>query len=179
MLESLQRSMDEAGIANVTPLQAEWETAEVEPHDVIICANVVYGVAEIEPFVRKLAAHARQRVAIVLFMDAPLSRMSPIWNAVHEEPRIDMPALPELLPVLWEMDIFPNVEMAPPGGGPRTMPTVEAALAMARHFLYIAPGSDKDQKLQQIAPDFVVETPKGVAMKNASERPQGIVWWQV
>jgi len=179
MLESLQRSMDEAGIANVNKVLEGWDKASVEKHDVVLCANVVYGVAEIEPWVRKLADCASQRVAIVLYMDAPLSRMSPIWNAVHEEKRIDMPALPELLPVLWEMGIYPNVDMAPPAGGTRTMPTMDAAVAMARHFLYIAPGSDKDRKLQEVAGDFVVETPKGVAMKDASERPQGVVWWRV
>ena len=178
MLESLERSADEAGIKNVSAVAASWEEATVEAHDVVICANVVYGVAEIERFVRKLAAHARERVAIVLFMDAPLSRMSPIWEAVHGEKRIDMPGLPELLPVLWEMGIFPNVEMAPPGGGPRTMPTRDAALAMARHFLYVAAGSEKDRRLLEIAEDFIVETPKGMAMRNASERPQGVVWWK-
>jgi hypothetical protein len=105
--------------------------------------------------------------------------MSPIWNAVHEEKRIDMPGLPELLPVLWEMGIYPNVTMGPPGGGPRTMPSMEAALAVARHFLYVAPDSEKDRRLQEIAPDFVVETPKGWMMRDASERPQGVVWWAV
>jgi SAM-dependent methyltransferase len=179
MLESLGRGADEAGIGNVSAVQEEWGSATVTQHDVVLCANVVYGVAEIEPFVRKLAEAARERVAIVLFMDAPLSRMSPIWNAVHDEKRNDMPGLPELLPVLWEMGVYPNVEMAPPGGGPRTMPTLDAALAMARHFLYIAPGSEKDKRLQEVAPDFVVETEKGVAMRDASERPQGVVWWKV
>lgn len=178
MLEALGRSCSEAGIANVTPLEAQWETSDVEPHDVVLCANVVYGVADIEPFVRKLAVKARDRVAIVLYMDAPLTRMSPIWNAVHEEKRRDLPGLPELLPVLWEMGVFPNVEMAPQAGGPRILPNLETAIAMARHFLYIAPGSDKEARLREITPQFVVESEKGVTMRDASERPQGIVWWR-
>jgi SAM-dependent methyltransferase len=177
MLEALGRSCDEAGIANVTAVEANWEDADVAAHDVVFCANVVYGVAAIEPFVRKMEASATDRVAIVLFMDAPLSRMSPIWEAVHGEKRVDMPGLPELLHVLWEMGIYPNVEMAPPAGGPRVMPNREAALAMARHFLYVEAGSDKDRRLGEIGNDFLVETPKGVVMKGASERPQGVVWW--
>ena len=179
MLDALRRSADEAKIANVTGVQANWEDAVVEPADLVLCANVVYGVADIEPFVRRLAAHATDRVAIVLFMDAPLSRMSLIWNAVHDEKRIDMPGLPELLPVLWEMGIYPNVEMSPPAGGPRTMPSLETAIAMARHFLYIEEGSAKDAKLREVAPQFVAETPNGVVMRDASERPQAIVSWRV
>ncbi len=179
MLDALKQSAGEAGIANVSAVEGSWENADVTPGDITFCANVVYGVADIEPFVRKLERCARQRAAIVLFMDAPLSRMSPIWEAVHGEKRIDMPGLPELLPVLWEMGIYPNVEMMPAGsGGTRTMPSLETALAIARHFLYIEAGSDKDRRLQEVAPEFIEETPKGFTMRGASERPQGVVWWQ-
>jgi 2-polyprenyl-3-methyl-5-hydroxy-6-metoxy-1,4-benzoquinol methylase len=179
MLEHFRASATEAGITNVSAVQAGWEEAEVEPADVVLCANVVYGVADIEPFVRKLASHAKERVAIVLFMDAPLSRMSPIWEAVHGEKRIDMPALPELLPVLWEMGIYPNVQMLDElRGGTRTAPGLEAAIGMARHFLYIQPGSEKERRLREVAPEFVTETPQGVVMKGASERPAGVVWWE-
>lgn len=178
MLDALRESAADARIENVAAVRSSWEDATVEPHDLVLCANVVYGVAEIEPFVRKLAEVARERVAIVVYMDAPLSRMSPIWTEVHGEKRIDMPGLPELLPVLWEMDVFPNVEMLPPAASTRRLPNLETAIAMARHFLYIEAGSDKDQHLREIAPRFVVETPEGVTMRGGSERPQGVVWWR-
>jgi 2-polyprenyl-3-methyl-5-hydroxy-6-metoxy-1,4-benzoquinol methylase len=180
MLGALRESTRETGIENVSAVEGSWEKATVEAHDLVLCANVVYGVAEIEPFVRRLEDAARDRVAIVLFMDAPLSRMSPIWAEVHGEKRIDMPGLPELLPVLWEMEIYPNVEMLPPasGAGTRTLPNLETAIAVARHFLYIEAGSEKDNRLREIAPKYVVETPAGVTMRGASERPQGVVWWK-
>ena len=104
--------------------------------------------------------------------------MSPIWTEVHGEQRIDMPGLPELLPVLWEMEIYPNVEMLPPAATTRAAPNLETAIAMARHFLYVEAGSEKDERLREIAPRFVVETPEGVTMRGASERPQGVVWWR-
>jgi 2-polyprenyl-3-methyl-5-hydroxy-6-metoxy-1,4-benzoquinol methylase len=179
MLDALKRSAEEAGIENVSAVHAGWEEADVQPADIAFCANVVYGVADIGPFVRKLESHARDRVAILLFMDAPLSRMSPIWEAVHGEKRIDMPALPELLQVLWEMEVYPNVEMLGGSVASRTLPDMESATAIARHFLYIQPGSDKDARLREIMPGFVTQTPKGFAMRAASERPQGLVWWRV
>lgn len=177
MLEQLRRACEETGITNVDSVQSSWEEADVPPASVVFCANVVYGVSEIEAFVRKLEQHARERVAIVLFMDAPLSRMSPIWQAVHGEARIDMPALPELLPVLWEMDIYPNLTMCPPAMTTRTMPDLETALAITRHFLYIQPGSEKDARLREVLPQFLSETEGGLIMRGQSQRPQGIVWW--
>jgi 2-polyprenyl-3-methyl-5-hydroxy-6-metoxy-1,4-benzoquinol methylase len=178
MLEALRESAASAGIENVADVQAEWGEVAVEPHDLVLCANVVYGVAEIEPFVRGLENAARDRVAIVAYMDAPLSRMSPIWREVHGEERIELPALRELLPVLWEMEIYPDVAMLPPAVGTRTLPNLETAIAMARHFLYIEAGSTKEQRLREIAPTFVMETAEGVTMRGASERPQGVVSWR-
>jgi len=75
------------------------------------------------------------------------------------------------------MEIYPNVEMLPPATGTRTLPNLETAIAMARHFLYVEAGSEKEQRLRQIAPRFVVETPDGVTMRGGSERPQ-VVWWR-
>ena len=66
MLDALRESAADAGIENVSGVQSSWEDAKVDPHDLVLCANVVYGVAEIEPFVRSLAKAARDRVAIVL-----------------------------------------------------------------------------------------------------------------
>jgi SAM-dependent methyltransferase len=179
MLDALRESVAETGIENVRAVQAGWEEATVEPHDVVLCANVVYGVGDIEPFVRKMEEAAQERVAIVLYMDAPMSRMSPIWAEVHGERRIELPGLPELLPVLWEMEIYPDIAMLPPATSTRSLPNLETAIAFARHFLYIEAGSEKEQRLRDIAPRFVVETPQGVTMRGASERPQGVVSWRV
>jgi SAM-dependent methyltransferase len=179
MLSTLRESASEFGIENVTVVQASWEEARVDAHDLVLCANVVYGVADIARFVQKLSESARDRVAIVVYMDAPLSRMSPIWNEVHGEKRIDLPALPELLPVLWEMEIYPDVSMLPAAMGTRTVPSLEAAIATARNFLYVEEGSEKDRRLREVAAKFVVETPAGLTMRGASERPQGVVSWRV
>jgi SAM-dependent methyltransferase len=176
MLNALREWAADAGIENATAVQAGWDEASVDSHDLVLCANVVYGVVDIEPFVRKLAEAARDRMAIVVYMDAPLSRMSPIWAEVHGEPRIDLPALPELLPVLWDMEIYPNVSMSP-AVGTRTLPSLDATIAVASHFLHIEPGSEKEARLREIAPRFVVETPQGLMVKG-EERPQGVVWWR-
>lgn len=178
MVKAFEDAAKTDGVANVSVVQEDWPAAQVEPHDVVFCANVVYAVADIEPFLRKLDDTAREAVAIVVYMDAPLSMMSALWDAVHQERRINLPALPELLPVLWEMGIFPNVEMFPPQA-PASAPNLDAALAFARHFLYIEPGSEKDARLSAVAREMAVETPGGgVSLRAAQTRPMGVVWWR-
>jgi SAM-dependent methyltransferase len=177
MTDALNAACRDAGIENVSAIPTQWEDAEVEPADILLCANVVYGIADIEPFVRKLNATAREVVAIVASMDAPLSMMSPLWEAVHGEERINLPALPELMAVLWDMGIYPNLQMVPPVSG-RAVPSLEAALQIARVFLYVEPNSEADERLRQAVQREAVEGPNGVTLRRAQGRPQGVAWWR-
>jgi SAM-dependent methyltransferase len=176
MLEVLADASKEAGIENISTVVETWDRAKVAPHDIVFCANVVYGVADIEPFLRKLDEAATEIVAIVVFYEAPLSQLSPLWKAVYQEERIDMPALPELLPVLWEMGIYANVTMMP-GLPPRRMPDLDAALALARHMLWVDVGSEEDKRLVEAAERIAVKTPEGVSLRQKDPVP-GVVWWR-
>jgi SAM-dependent methyltransferase len=98
MTSALADVSREAGISNVSAVESKWEDADVEPADLVLAANVVYGVTDIVPFVQQLNDHARAVVVIVAYMDSPSSMMSPLWKAVHGDERIDLPGAPELLP---------------------------------------------------------------------------------
>jgi len=177
MVGQLEEGARAAEISNLSVVQEAWEEAEVDAADLVLCANVIYGVKNIAPFVSKLDEKARERVVIVAWMDAPPSIFSPLWNAVHREERIELPALPELLPVLWELSIFPNVEMLTPGV-PRSAPNLDVALAMARLMLYVRPGSEEDARLQAAARERAVETAEGVTLRGHQPRPQAVLSWR-
>ena len=177
MTNALKEAAREAAIENVSAVAALWEEADVEPADILLCANVVYGIADIAPFVLRLNDRARELVAVVAYMDAPMSMLSPLWEAVHREERINLPAAPELLPVLWELGIFPNLQMLAPEGG-RAAPSMEAAIQMARVFLYVEPGTEADERLRKAAAETAVETPQGVTLRRAQTRPQAVIWWR-
>jgi SAM-dependent methyltransferase len=177
MISVFQDSAKAAGITNVGVVAEGWEEADVEPGDLVLCANVLYGVGDIEPWVRRLTGKARERVAAVLQFVAPMSVMSPLWKPVHGEERIDLPGLPELLPVLWEMEIFPDLQMLP--GAPRpAAPNMDFALQIARHFLYVEPGTEKDERLREAAAAVAVEQTDGtVTLRGFGGQPQGLVTW--
>lgn len=177
MQNVLRDSAKAAGIENVVVNGDKWEDAKVDSADVVLCAHVVYGVVDIASFVRKLDGSATDAVAITIGTQAPLSRMSPLWEAAREEKRIDLPALPELLPVLWEMDIYPDVRMI---DAPRPLraPNLEAGLQIARHFLYIEPGSAEDERLTAAVPDLMEETPDGGVTVRGFTLRQAIVYWR-
>lgn len=177
MVRALHSGAEHAGISNVSVAPHTWEEARVEPADVVLCANVLYGPAEIVPFVRKLEENARARVLVLLSMQSPLSAYSPFWPLVHGEPHIDPPALPELMEVLWEMDIFPDLTMIH-AESQQSAPDRRTALELLRRALAVRPGSQEDARFEAAAWELLVESPHGVTMRDARPRRQGLLTWQ-
>ena len=177
MVAELWDAAAEAGIGNVTAVEEDWESAEVVPADVSLCSHVVYGVAEIVPFVRKLCDKTFERAIILLYTESPMAQLSPFWRAAHREERIELPAMTELLPVLWEMGIYPDVEMLEPTGV-HVFESREEAVETLRQRLYVAPGSEEDGRLVDAASELLVERPDGVVIAGAKQRRQALLSWR-
>ena len=178
MLEQLEASVSEAEGANVTGLNAEWEAARVEAADMVLCSHVVYGVADIRPFLQKLHDHACERVVLVSFVDSPQAGVAPLWEPVYGERRINLPALPELMNVLWEMGIYPSVRMLPPTG-PQVFESVEAAVEEVGGRLFIGSDAARRQRLAESIEGHLEAVDEGYRIRGARAVRQGVVWWEV
>ena len=176
MLEQLEASVSEVEGTNVTGVNAEWESARVAAADLVLCSHVVYGVADIRPFLQKLYDHAKKRVVLVSFVDSPQAGVAPLWEPVYGEERVNLPALPELMDVLWEMGIYPSIRMMPPTG-PHTFESVEAAVEEVSGRLFIGSDSERLERLSETIEEFLEETEDGYRIKTARPTRQGIIWW--
>ena len=93
---------------------------------------------DIVPFIEKLASAARRRVMITVWSVANLHQSAPLFHLVYGEEPVAVPGYRELLPVLWELGILPDVHVLPglplvPGGplGARMPQTPEDAVQLA------------------------------------------------
>jgi hypothetical protein len=103
-----EASVREADIANARWIESDWLGAEVVG-DVSFCANVVYYVSDIVPFLAKLHASSLRRAMIVLHSLPPVNAGARLSQYVYGiDPVLD-PGQRELLPVLWDMGILPDV----------------------------------------------------------------------
>ena len=177
MITQMRESGAEARIGNVSVTQAVWEDAQVDSADIVLCAHVVYGVADIEPFIRKLDAHASSLVVILAFVESPMTRISRFWKPVHGEERIDMPALPELVSALWEMGIYPDVQMMGPVM-PDKFEDREVALTQLRNRLYVPAGSDEEIRLKSAMDELLLDVDGGVMVKGVAQVRQGFLTWK-
>ena len=132
------------------------EEAEIGAAGIVLCIQVLYTVKDMAPFVGKLQAHAREKVLVVLSENPPQFQAHPLWPGVHGQQRFRLPCLIELMQVLWEMDIFSDLEMLPPQE-PRGFENRERALQQMRPRLLVAPGSDGDRRLEETLADMLEE----------------------
>ena len=176
MVESLNEVGQESGIDNVTVVSELWEDAEVESADIVLSAHSVYGVAEPQGFIRKLESKATQKVVIVAYLEQPQTQLSPFWKPLYGEERVDLPALHELMNLLWELDIHPNLEMFPPSPVP-TFKDEKVAFEQLKHRLHVEDGSEEENRLRSAIHDLLVETSTGLAIKGAKLRRLGVLTW--
>ena len=139
-------------------------------------AHVIYDVIEIREFVRWLTVHARERVLLLANMPWRMHVLSAFWPPVHGEPRVTLPSVPELLPLLWELGVFPNLEMLS-ARLPEPFGDRERTLTILRRMTYVKPGSEQDARLHSALDALTEEVPGDIALRDAVASREALVSW--
>ncbi|HEX4063262.1 MAG TPA: methyltransferase domain-containing protein [Streptosporangiaceae bacterium] len=84
--------------------------AQVPVADVVTCHHVLYNVADLEPFVAELTAHARRLVVAELTARHPLVTLNDLWLKFHGLRRPDSPTASDLMRILAGMGLRPESE---------------------------------------------------------------------
>ena len=103
----------EAGITRASVVQANWLEAKGIQGDVVFCADVTYFVRDIVPFIAKLQAAARHRVILTMWSVPPPNRRASLFRLCYGEMQEWAPGYRELLAVLWDMGVLPDVRVLP------------------------------------------------------------------
>lgn len=123
MIEEFERQATAAGIENVRVVPRPWEQTDVTG-DVVLSANVTYFIEEITAFIERMTRAARRRVIISLWSVPPPDQDGELFRLIYGEEQAGHAGYRELLPVLWEMGILPDVRVLPDqfreGGMPQT-----------------------------------------------------------
>ena len=177
MVAVLRQQISNYSIQNVSVVEAAWGDAEVEAADIVLCAHVMYIVRDVEHFVRKLEAHARERVLVVLYEAPPQSQLYPLWKRIHGEERIPLPGLSEYRDVLSQLGISPHVETLSQRL-PRGYDNHQQALELLSRRLYLTPGSRQTAMLEAMLPELLEEVDGTFYIRGAPPQAPGLVWWR-
>ena len=113
MAAEYEGSKQEAGITNARLLPVGWMESDGIEGDVVLTCDVTYFVRDIVPFIEKMHSTARRRVMIMVWSEPPPNRGADLFRLVYGEPLAPMPGHRELLPVLWDIGIIPDVHVLP------------------------------------------------------------------
>jgi hypothetical protein len=177
----------EAGIANARFVHANWLEADSFQGDVTLTANVTYFVREIVRFITKLASAARRRVMITVWSVANPNQNAPLFRLVYGEEPVAVPGYRELLPVLWELDILPDVHVLPgvplvPGGnmGAGMPQTPEDAVQLALQGQWLGPQDHARARrlIEEHFAELFAPTPEGFRPLWRQEAREMLITWE-
>lgn len=185
MLEALRAGMAAHGVANIRILEGRWPPdpalrAGLGPDpvaDVAFIAHVGYDIEAIAPFLDALEGAARRRCVAVHMQASPATVAAPFWPLVHGEPRVELPALPQLVELLEARGALPVLTRVT--GERRRWADRDELLGFLRRQLWTTPGSPADARLLAVVEDLAVIADDGsVSVRDASPLDVGIVAWE-
>jgi SAM-dependent methyltransferase len=188
MRAQFERSAAEAGIANARFVQASWPQKDVAG-DVVLTHHVTYFVPDVVPFVRGMEAAARRRVLVVVSSPVAPARGAAIAEVVFGEPQVTPPGHRELLAVLWDLGLLPDVRVLPlstPASGRRTFrwpvqPTRDLMLDLAVDRMQALGAVDADAARARIVARFdelFEHDAEGYSPRWPTERREVLITWE-
>jgi SAM-dependent methyltransferase len=176
MREFLASEVEKQGIQNVEIISERWQDAQVPVADIVVCANVLYDVQDLVPFVSKLDAHARDACFIEITFRHPLTPMNELWRRFRGIERPERPDYFDAVAVLHQMGIYANVEIERVPAG-FWFGSLDEAVEWYRRRLHLDPDPQRDAELRAYIQDSSREI-DGRIYPGPSARRVAILWWE-
>ncbi len=112
MLDYLRRDAHEQGLTNISYVQTTWQDAPEDlSADIVICSHVLYPIHDIAPFLKKLRA-ATRHVCYITMRATPIDALTAhLWRHFHGDERCLPPGYIHALDVMYEMELYADVEI--------------------------------------------------------------------
>ena len=189
MIAAFEANARDAGIANARALQADWLDVDPPRGSLVFVKHVVYLTREIVPFIQKLEAVASRRVLITVNSPTPLEWHRGLFERIYGEVEESAPGHVELMNVLWEMGIEPDVTMLPlPASQFPPLPDKQASIerglffARADQWATWPMAAELEARVRHLLEaefdDLFVQTPEGYLPRWLKLGREVLITWQ-
>jgi SAM-dependent methyltransferase len=176
MRAEMQRVIAAEGLENVTVLAESWPPTGPIAGDVAISAHVVYGVAEVGPFLQAMDGAARRSCHLYLGLHHPAATLGPFWERVHGEPRLPLPAALEALCCLHQLGLYASLELVASPGSFR-FTTMNEAIDEIRHRMRLTPEPARDARIAAAAVELLAPNEAGWLMPRTQASHSAVISW--
>jgi hypothetical protein len=178
-----------AGISNTRIIEGEWPEVDAPAGSVALVNHVTYLTREIVPFIKKLEQAGHRRVLITVNSVPGPSFQRVLYQLVHGEAEEVVPGHVELINVIWELGILPDIRILPQPTVPfAPAPSRDAAIAgvIARfpgeQWGWWGLGSDLEQRLRVILEsrfdELFAAGPEGFIPRYLRPGREILITWQ-
>lgn len=175
MRSYLEAAVAEQGLGTITVVPETWEAARVEPHDVALVSHVLYPIADVVPFIRKVDAASRRACVVVLRVEQLGAGIEAVWREVWGTSRPPEPTFLDLYNLLFAMGIRANAQIIPFGSSHQGA-TLDEALQQVRGLLFLP---EDDPRLERVVrprlADVLVR--RGDHWAWNEQRHAALIWW--
>jgi CTP:molybdopterin cytidylyltransferase MocA/SAM-dependent methyltransferase len=180
MVRMLRDGADEHAIPNLEVVEGRWPdaAATLAPlpcADIALIANVGHDTEAIGPFVDALDAAARRECIAIMQEQPPASLAAPFFEAVHGEPRVPLPALPDFIDLIEARGASPSIELHERPA--RSWRSRDELVTFLRRQTWVRPGSAGDRRLQEAVDSGMVARDGGIMLVAAPASKVGVVRW--
>ncbi|HEV2770173.1 MAG TPA: class I SAM-dependent methyltransferase [Solirubrobacteraceae bacterium] len=176
MLAILRRDAEQAGVTNVSAVQAAWEEAATEVADVVFSAFVLTLVPDARRFVNKLDAAASDHVLLYLGAYCADAVLDPLWRHFHGTPRNPGPSYLDALAVLHELGIAPQIKVVEIVNR-RRFATIDEAVEHYRDGLLLPDTADARAELAALLATWLLGR-RGALRSPLRTAPAAIITWR-
>src|SRR5260370_13334992 len=150
MLQYLHQDATEKGLTNLSFVPTTWQDAPSNlSADIVICSHVLYPIRDIESFLTKLFSATRGNCYIYMRANHIDAVTGHLWQHFHGDERCLPPGYIHALDVLFEMDIYANVEVVRLTSSLR-FPSLEVAVDELIEQLILSPDEETRGELRKL-----------------------------
>jgi len=176
MRAQLEQRLADEQLTNVRVIPHTWPDAAAAC-DVAIAAHVLYGVREIEPFLRGMDAAAGRACFLLLAFRHPSSFVSPFWERLYGVPRLPQPGALESLNALYQLGITARMELVPITSR-MSYTNPQEALDDLRWRLRAPAQPEYDRRIAAAITELLEPTDDGRLAPRDMPDQAAVIWWE-
>jgi SAM-dependent methyltransferase len=154
-----------------------WPTQTPIQADVVFAAHVLYAVRDIAPFLMSMHQSARRMCVLLLGARHPTTPVLPLWQAVHGEERLPLPAAYECLAALAQLGIAAHTTVLPAHPAIRYASLADAVAETCFRLRLPYDELHQAQMTALIQQEWHIEDNGEVVVPQLAP-PNVVIWWQ-
>jgi len=189
MAMGFRRNAAAAGISNTRIIEGAWPDVDAPAGSVALVNHVTYLTREIVPFIKTLEQAGRRRVLISVNSVPGPSFQRVLYQLVHAEAEEVVPGHVELINVIWELGILPDIRvspvpLAPLGPAPDREAAIAAVIARfpGEQWGWWSLGPELEQRLRAILEsrfdELFAASPEGFVPRYITPGREILITWE-